>query len=202
MRIEVQEAMNASMLEWVRTERVDFGLAHLSDVRIDDLLVDPLAQEGAVFVQRAEDRPRLDTIMLADVCTHPLVMPARPHHLRELLQTSAEQGGLHLDIRYEIASLSTIIEIVERGIACTVLPYGAVVRYFDKSRITVRRIVDPELRLIVSLIRSRRRALSQAQVTLRGILADRLADEQQKRSLGTPPAACADLGSASLREEI
>ncbi len=177
IKIEFQEAMNATMLDWVRSEKVDFGLAHLADVRLDGLIVEPLAQESAVFVQAATDSPLQATISLSEVCAHPLVMPARPHHLRELLQTTAEQAGLEPEIAFEIGSIATIMELVERNIACTVLPRGAVARCLQDGRVVARTIIDPGLRLTVSLVRSRRRALSRAQVTLRGLISDLVASD-------------------------
>ncbi|WP_185745298.1 LysR family transcriptional regulator [Bosea sp. AK1] len=176
IKIKFQEAMNATMLDWVRAEEVDFGLAHLSDVRLDGLIVEPLVQESAVFVQAA-DRPLPPTISLSEVCCHPLVMPARPHHLRELLHSTAEQAGHEPDVAFEIGSIGTIMELVERNIACTVLPRGAVQRYLNDGRVVARTVTDPGLRLTVSLVRSRRRALTRAQVTLRGLISDLVASE-------------------------
>ena len=72
---------------------------------------------------------------------------------------------------YEIGAVSTILEMVERNIACAVLPSGAVARYVSDGRLLARRIVAPELRLTLSLVRSHR-TLSKAQVELRRLLAE------------------------------
>jgi LysR family nitrogen assimilation transcriptional regulator len=172
VQIQVQEAVTATLIEWVRTERVDIALVYLAGNRPKDVMIEDLAHESAVFVQCSTGAPKPPTISLAEVCQHTLVMPGHPHHLRELLQASAEQEGLEAEVSYEIGAVSTILEMVERNIACAVLPAGAVARSVSDGRLLARKIVAPELRVTLSLVRSSHRALSKAQVLLRRLLAD------------------------------
>jgi LysR family transcriptional regulator, nitrogen assimilation regulatory protein len=177
IRIEVQEAMHSTMLDWVRAERVDFGLAYMAGERPDDIRIEDLTRENAVFVQAPSSRPIAKSIALAEVCQHPLAMPGLPHYLRAALCGAAHREGLDVDVKYEIGSVGTILEMVERNIACSVLPFGAVARHLRDGRVSVRTIVDPELKITMSLLHSPRRALSKAHVMLRALLSEILASE-------------------------
>ena len=167
------------LLDLVRAEQVDFGIVYCGGNRPADVQIEDLAQERAVFVQSQPGRPVPPTIPFAEVCQHPLVMPGLPHHLRALVQASAEREGLEPEFTYEIGAIGTILAMVERNIACSVLPFGAVARHVRDGRIIARTIVDPELRITVSLVRSPRRALSKAEVRLRSLLEQIVGEERQ-----------------------
>jgi LysR family nitrogen assimilation transcriptional regulator len=188
IQIEVREATHATMLDWIRAERVDFGLSYLADERPDDIRIEDLTREYAMFVQAPSEKRTPKTISFAEVCQHPLVMPGLPHYFRNAVQATAEREGLEAQVRYEIGSMGTILEMVERNIACSILPYGAVARHVSDGRISARTIVNPELHITLSLLHSPRRALSKAHVMLRAFLAEILASE------GLPHVA----GAASL----
>ena len=178
IRVEVQEAMTASLLDWVRDDRVDLGLLYLAAEKPEHVISDVLLQENAVFLAARTPLPMGPTITLAEVCQHPLVMPGHPHHLRQRMQALAGQAGLELSVRYEIGAIGTIVEMVEQDIACAVLPYGAVDRHVCAGRITARLIVEPEVLMTMALVRSAKRPLSKAHVLVRGLLADIVAAER------------------------
>lgn len=180
IRIEVQEAMTATLLDWIRDERVDLGLLYTSVEKPEHVVSETLLQENVVFLHGRTVLPAAPVITLAEVCQHPLVMPAHPHHLRHLMQTLAGQAGLELSVRYEIGAIGTIVEMVEQNIACAVLPFGAVDRHVCEGRILARLIVEPEVFLTMALVRSPKRPLSKAHVLLRGLLTEIVAQERTK----------------------
>ena len=171
IRIEMQEAMTATLLDWVREERVDFGLLYTSGQSPEHVISDTLLQENVVFLH-GNTLPTHPTITLSEVCQHALVMPAHPHHLRQHLQTLAARAGLDLPVRYEIGAIGTIVEMVEQGLACALLPYGAVDRLVCAGRIRARLIVEPEVFMTMALVRSPRSPLSKAHILLRALLTD------------------------------
>ena len=189
VQIEVREAMQTTVVDWVKAERVDFGLVYLADERPGNIRIEDLMQEDAVFVQGRSEEAVSSTISLAEVCHHPLAMPGLPHYLRRAVETTGARQGLKAEVRYEIGSIATILEMVERNIACSVLPFGAAVRHLSDGRILARTIVDPELRITMSLLHSPRRALSKAHVMLRAFLAEILASEKLPRRTLMPVCA-------------
>ncbi len=178
LRIEVQEAMTATLLDWVRNERIDFGLLYTSTEKPDHVISDVLFQENAVFLHGKTLLREAPTITLAEMCQHPLVIPGHPHHLRQRLQALAGQAGLELSVRYEIGAIGTIVAMVEQSIACAVLPHGAVERHIASGRIMARLIVEPEVLMTMAVVRSAKRPLSKAHILIRGLIADIVAAER------------------------
>ena len=188
IQIEIQEANTATLLDWIRTERVDLGLLYLSDERPSDVSIEDLAHEAAVFVQAPAPEREPASITLAELSRNRLVMPAYPHHLRRLLHASADREGIELRIAYEISAIGTILELVECGVACSVLPAGAVARLAETGRVVARTIIEPELSVTLSLVRSSRRALSKAHGLVRTLLTE-LASGKRPGQSGPAEAA-------------
>lgn len=180
IRVEVQEAMTATLLDWVRDERVDLGLLYTCSGTPEHVLSETLLRENAVFLQGTPPLEARPSITLAEVCQHRLVMPAHPHHLRQHVQSLAGQAGLELSVRYEIGAIGTILEMVEQDIACAVLPFSAVDRQVAEGRVVARVIVEPEVLLTMALVRSPRRPLSKTQVVLRGLVTGIVTQEQTR----------------------
>ena len=156
--IVVRETMNPELFEWIRSDRVDFGLVYLTSHWPDDLETELLSEESAVFVQgRSAAEPSTLTIPFASVCRHPILIAPKPHHIRAMLQEAAERRGYELNVAYEVQSLSTLIEMVEQNVAAAILPLGAVAQYLDAGRLVARTIVDPLLPVTFALVRSPRR---------------------------------------------
>ena len=174
VQIVVREAMNTMLLDWVQAQQIDFALVYLRGEDLPDCTIEHLAEEDAVFVQspHAVMAPSL-TVTLAEVCDYPLVMPGLPHQLRGLLHATAGSIGLEVDVAYEMDSISTTLEIVERNLAGCVLPFGAVAKRFADGRLVARTIVEPRLTLNKALVSSRKgRPLSKAEILLRGMIAE------------------------------
>ncbi len=178
LHVEVQEAMTATLLDWVRDERVDLGLLYTSAEKPEHVVSDVLLRENAVFLHGRKLLPEAATITLPEVCQHPLVMPGHPHHLRQHMQALAGQAGLELSVRYEIGAIGTIVEMVEQDIACAVLPYSAVERHVCAGRILARMIVEPEVLMTMFMVHSAKRPLSKAHILVRGLLSDIVATER------------------------
>ena len=167
----IHEAMNNTLLEWLKAGVVDLALIYLAGNQSNEFTIDDLMEEDAVFVQRrSAETSESSTIPLTEVCQQPLVMPSKPHHLRGLLQSAADRAGLKLDIVYEMQSLGTTLEMVEREIVSTVLPFGAVARHVATGRLSARTVTEPRLPLTLSIVRSSSRTISRSDILLRRFL--------------------------------
>lgn len=180
VRIEVQEAMTATLLDWVRDGHVDLGLLYTSDQSPEQVVSEPILRESAVFLYGNTVTPASSVVTLAEVCRHTLVMPAHPHHLRQRVQRLAGEAGLDFQVRYEIGAIGTILQLVEQNIACSILPFGAVERHVAEGRVMARPIVEPDVMLDLTLVRSPRRQMSKAQVLLRVLLAEIVTEEHSR----------------------
>lgn len=173
VKLSLVEELSNILFEWVRDDRLDLTLAFNVE-EAAGLRSDPLLRETLFFVESpgrpSESRP--DTISFAEVARTPLLLPAAPHALRRVIDRQAEQLGLELNIAIEMHSAFSMKDLVAQGVASTVLPFGAVDKLASEGRVVARRIVEPELTRILSLVYSDRRPLSKGEKVLIQILRD------------------------------
>ena len=70
-------------------------------------------------------KPLPDRVPLADLVKHRLVMGSAPNALRRLLDEHAAPRGLALMIVAEVDAVQTVLDLVARGVADSVVPKSA-----------------------------------------------------------------------------
>jgi len=116
--ITVVEDLSLRLREWLIGGRAD--LAVLFDPSPSPQIhLETLVREPLVLVSR---RPLPARLRLTDVVQRTLVMPSAPHALRRVLEEQATPRGLSLKVLAEVDSVQTVMNIVARGVADTVVP--------------------------------------------------------------------------------
>jgi LysR family nitrogen assimilation transcriptional regulator len=170
VKVKLVEELSLTLVRRLHEERLDAALAF--NVQDDEeLRSEPLIRETLFFVERVTtDVVKGETIAFRDVARIPLMLNAQPHVARRLLEETAERLGLELNVAVEMDSVYSLKDLVEQGVAATVLPYGAVARMVDEGRLRARRIVDPELTRVLSLVRLARRPVAKADLALDALI--------------------------------
>ena len=120
--ISVEEGLSVRLREWLVAGRLD--VAVLFDPPASPLLnIETIARESLVLMSSA---PLPARIRLADVAAMPLVLPSKPNSLRQLLEGQTRPRGYLLKVVAEVDSIKTVLSLVERGVAATVLPVSAI----------------------------------------------------------------------------
>lgn len=133
--ISVVEGLSIRLREWLIAGKVDvavlFDPPPSPQVQIESLVREPL-----VLISTAPLPPR---IRLADVAQRRLVMPSGPNALRQLLEQYTAPRGMALQLVAEVDSVQTVLTLVARGVADTVLPVSAIKawRYAQPLRVAV-----------------------------------------------------------------
>lgn len=185
VRINVVEGLSELLLEWVGANRIDMALVyHLKEAQ-RDLTVLPLVCEDLHFIQStATEGPTSDVVSFAELSRFPLIMPGPPHGLRRMVDDVARDRGVELHIPYEMQSVVTIVDLVERDMASCILPLSAVARHVADGRLIARRIVEPRITRTMSLIYPARRPLSKAANGLRTLLTGLVPRMAASRDIG------------------
>lgn len=140
--ITVMEGLSIRLREWLVGGRVDvaivFDPAPSPQITCELLVREPLVLASA--------RPLPPRIRLAEVTERRLVMPAAPHALRQLLERHTAPRGKALDLVAEVDSVQTVLSLVARGVADTVLPLSAVRAWRYPEPIYWARIQTPVVR--------------------------------------------------------
>ena len=89
-----------------------------------------------------------------------LILPSEPHYVRRLVATAAGQVGRELKIYCDIDSMNTTMELVKRGVADTLIPFGWVQEDVKEGKLRTAKVRDPKLQRTLYLLHSSRQSRS------------------------------------------
>jgi LysR family nitrogen assimilation transcriptional regulator len=129
-----------------------------------------LAREELCLVVPADKPPFEATIRLDDLHAYPLAVPMRNNNVRRSIADVVAQHGSTLDVRFEVDSLSTIINMVEDGTAYSILTPSAIQREVSEGKVRTVQIVDPVITRFVVLAVNPRDERSAAVAAVRTLI--------------------------------
>jgi LysR family transcriptional regulator, nitrogen assimilation regulatory protein len=143
--LTVVEGLSTYTLEWLAQGRVDCAVVYnAAPAAALELL--PVLEEDLYLVSARtpahrgpwrEGRP----VPLAEVATHELVIPSRPHAIRMRLESALAEQGCKPRVALEIESVPAILELVQRHPLHAVLSLNAVRASGRQSALRARPIV-------------------------------------------------------------
>jgi len=161
--LHLAEGFSGHVAEWLSTGRVDIGVVYqaprLSTLQTEPLLTDELILLGAVDDPAGLGGDRVPTKRLADI---PVILPARPHGLRVLIDNELEKLGVVANVVFEVDAMPSTLSLVERGVGYTVLSEGAVKHLLNAGRIRSWSLTNPTLMRELLLATSTQRPMSVA----------------------------------------
>ena len=117
----IVEGLSIRLREWLVAGKLDMAIL-FDPPPSPQVHEETLAREPLVLIGPG---PLPQRMRLADVAALPLVMPSGPNALRRLLEEETRPRGLALTIVAEVDSVQTVLSLVARGVAHTVLPKSA-----------------------------------------------------------------------------
>jgi LysR family nitrogen assimilation transcriptional regulator len=140
--ITVVEGLSIRLREWLVAGRVDVAIV-FDPPATPQIQVETLVREPLVLIST---QPLPARLRLTDVALRRLVMPSGPHALRQLLEEHTRPRGLPLQLVAEVDSVQTVLSLVARGVADTVLPVSAVRGWVYPQPLQVAAIHAPTMR--------------------------------------------------------
>jgi LysR family nitrogen assimilation transcriptional regulator len=162
--LHVVEGFSGHVTEWLSTGRIDIGVVYNAP-RLPSLLTEPLLEERLVLLGPASDPARVGTggavaaSRLEDV---PLILPARPHGLRLLIDRTLEKLGIVANVQLELDAMASTLGLVEAGAGYTILCDAAVRPMVKAGRIRSWPIDEPKMTRQLMLATSTQRPTSVA----------------------------------------
>jgi LysR family nitrogen assimilation transcriptional regulator len=153
LAFSLREDPSFALVDAVENRELDVALAYDASER-PVVWLTSMVQEDVLFVTHPDMHDGRDAISLDEVLGFNFVFGGRRDVGRCLMERVAHERGRTLNIVYQMRSIAGIREIVLRGMAATVMPYGAVASELGSGRLTARRIVDPRLIQTMSVVRS------------------------------------------------
>lgn len=129
-------------------------------------------------------------VTFADALSHPLILPEARDGVRSLVERTAAEHGLHIDVGHEIRSISGIKSLVARGAGAGILPFGTVMAEVAAGTLLARPIVSPVLRRTLFLSGSRKAGQLASLPIIREVIGASMTTlSAAMRGLGHPLAA-------------
>jgi LysR family nitrogen assimilation transcriptional regulator len=161
--LHVVEGFSGHVTEWLSTGRIDIGVVYNAP-RLPSLLTEPLLEERLVLLGPAGDpagvgNGPVPASRLEDV---PLILPARPHGLRLLIDRTLEKLGIVANVQLELDAMVSTLGLVEEGAGYTILCDAAVRPLVRAGRIRSWPIEAPKMTRQLMLATSTQRPTSVA----------------------------------------
>ncbi|MER8376730.1 LysR family transcriptional regulator [Mesorhizobium sp. M1406] len=139
--LKMIEGMTGPLEEWMAAGRFNLAVLYRTAESVGRMTV--LAREEFCLVVPPGEPPFEDEIPLADLHAFPLSVPMRNNNVRRSVADVVAQHGCVLDVRFEVDSLSTIINMVMEGKAYSILAPSAIQREASQGQVRTVKIIDP-----------------------------------------------------------
>ncbi len=124
-RLHLVEGFSASIHDWVSSGRLDLAVLYETKA-MGSLLHTPLLEEEMTVVGPAGRFADGTTLAVGEAAGLDLLLPARPHRLRLLVDQAFAEHDRACEPVAEIDALPALIELVRMGEGCTLLPLSCV----------------------------------------------------------------------------
>jgi LysR family nitrogen assimilation transcriptional regulator len=94
---------------------------------------------------------------LSEALDSDLVMAGERDSVRQLIQTAADAQGIEVRVAYEARSVPAMKNLVRRGVAASIMPYGSAIEELRSGVVVIRRI-EPPIRRTLYLAKPAKRA--------------------------------------------
>jgi LysR family nitrogen assimilation transcriptional regulator len=135
------------------------------------LFSDELILLGAVDDPAGLGGNAVETARLAQI---PMILPARPHGLRVLIDNALAQLGLSARIELEVDAMPSTLSLVGQGVGYTVLSEGAVKHLLKAGQIRSWSLTEPVLMRELLLATSTQRPMSIATRLVTKLIRDQI----------------------------
>ncbi|MER9402363.1 LysR family transcriptional regulator [Mesorhizobium sp. M0615] len=139
--LKMIEGMTGPLEEWMAAGRFNLAVLYRTAESVGRMIV--LAREEFCLVVPPGEPPFEDVIPLGNLHAFPLAVPMRNNNVRRSVADVVAQHGCVLDVRFEVDSLSTIINMVMEGKAYSILTPSAIQREASHGQVRTVKIIDP-----------------------------------------------------------
>ncbi|OZI49429.1 LysR family transcriptional regulator [Bordetella genomosp. 4] len=135
----------------VEAGELDVALAY-DIVPRSALSLTAVMEEEMLFACRPDIAPDAATVDLAYILSRDLALGSSQDIGRRVLAHAAGRTPADLTVRYELQSIAGIRDLLLRGTACSVLPYGSIAHEIKAGRLAGRRIEGGVLKSTLNVV--------------------------------------------------
>jgi LysR family nitrogen assimilation transcriptional regulator len=176
IQLQLTEGYSGHIHEWLLSGRLDVGVLYIPERRNSDQQFDVLARERLYLLGTPEaierHLKRANSVAFSELLKLPLILPARPHAIRRLMDEVAAKKHLELNLATEVNAFLAVRDLVVGGHGVTILPVSNVLAELNSGQLRAINISDPQLSQTVGLMRSTHHRSSLATMTVTRIIRD------------------------------
>ncbi len=146
--LRMRESFSGVLLEWIEIGRLD--LAVLYDARRGtNILTTPLLLEELFMIDVPGSPGKSRSVEVADLAARACLLPGPGNGLRRVVDAACWSERIQPQVKMEIDCVAALKQLVERGVGCTVLPFGAVHREVHEGRLRARPFRSPAMQAML-----------------------------------------------------
>ena len=174
--IKLTEGLSGGLYDKVLNGQVDFAVV-FSPASSPNLRIEPIATQYLYLVGPRGQAADGTDIPLGELAELPLILPHSNQWTKPALETAAARLGLNLKIDLEIDSTASTIEIVAAGGGYSIMP-GNLRSIATLPPLSWRKIVNPSLEPVISMITPTRQPRTELAVAASVIVKETLMEMQ------------------------
>jgi LysR family nitrogen assimilation transcriptional regulator len=155
--LSLREDPSFALVDAVESREIDVALAYAVAER-PGIQLTPVLCEELLLITRPEQAPAEEVVTLEQALDREIAHGGKRDAGRCTVELAANERAIPFNVSYEMQSISGIREMVMRGIAATILPYGSVARELASGELAARRISEPLLTQTLYIVRRAREA--------------------------------------------
>ncbi|HWK14574.1 MAG TPA: LysR family transcriptional regulator [Rhizobiaceae bacterium] len=105
----------------------------------------PIMEEDLLLISSPELDDSSEPVSFTEAARRDLVLAGPRDVIRRLAEETAERLSVPLNVIYEAQSVPATRNLIEKGLASGIMPYGSVVGELDSGTLCARPIIEPEL---------------------------------------------------------
>jgi LysR family nitrogen assimilation transcriptional regulator len=148
--LSIQEGLTIHLREWLMAGRLDIAVM-FDPPASPQIICETLTREALLLVASATADPLPERVSLQALAQYPMILPSVPNAVRTLIDAVLRPHRIVLQIVAEVGAVQTMLPLVAQGVACTILPEGAVQAYVEEGSLQLARIGPPAIRNTVVL---------------------------------------------------
>jgi LysR family transcriptional regulator, nitrogen assimilation regulatory protein len=149
LNVHVREGMSGTVLDWLHNGKVD--IATIYQPRNKNWFVSETLLSDELYLVRRKGTDTAVPSNVDELSRLPLVMPARQHGIRQLVEERMQERERTPNVVYEVDSVPVIKELVQEENLCTLLPRGAVEQEVREGSVEIAPVTDPVFRRTLAL---------------------------------------------------
>ncbi len=161
IQLRITEGLSGHMSQWLTSGELDIALT-FNDERLPGAMTECVARENLRLVTSAGAGLPSEPLDAPALFRLPLILPGRPHGLREEVERAASRHGLRPNVILEIDSLEHIKALVAENVGYTILSQRVASHGGLAERLRWLEISQPKIERVIYLARPTARPQSTA----------------------------------------